>query len=162
MTARGHRLLLVVVCALMTSLLAGCAASGLSFFKDERVSIRAPGDNARVRLPVQVSWESSGFDGQYAVFFDRSPIRRGRDLLSLVPDTDPCRAEESCPTPQWLAQRDIYVVDGTELAVNALPDRRGNKRSEDRHQLTIVLLNREGRRVGEGAFVREFIVERED
>ena len=45
--------------------------------------------------------------------------------------------------------------------IDALPDRRANNRAKDRHDLTIVLLDGDGRRSGESAFTKEFIVERE-
>lgn len=143
------------------ALLPGCAFSGLSFVQDERVKIVEPTANATVSLPFEVQWSVEDFDGTFVVFFDRSPMRPDRPLLSLVPDGDPCRVAPDCPGPAWLASRGVYVTAEPALVVDALPDRRSTNRSKDRHELTIVLLDPQGQRVGEAAFVREFIVERE-
>ena len=145
----------------MVAVLPGCRASGLAFFEDKRVEIVAPAENATTSLPIDVRWTAKGYDGYFGVLFDRSPMAPNRPLLSLVPDDDPCRQQDVCPTPEWLAERFIYVTDRTQLRVDTLPDSRNNDRSKDRHQVTIVLLDQDGRRVGESAFVNEFIVERD-
>lgn len=150
-----------VATALATLLVSGCAVQGLSFVQDTRVQVIAPRPNETVRLPFAVRWSAADVDGSFAVFFSRSPIRPGQTLRSLVPENDPCRREPRCPDAAWLADRDVYIVDGTSLRVERLPDRRNTNRASDRHDVTIVLLDSEGRRVGESAFTREFIVHRE-
>ena len=142
--------------------LSGCAINGLSFQQDKRISIIQPADNAEMPLPLEVTWTAQDFDGYYAVFFDRSPMKPGQNLQSLVPENDPCRAREVCPDAAWLADRNIYVTDATTLQVAQLPDRRDNNRSKDRHEMVIVLLDPTGARIGESAFTNEFIIERED
>lgn len=137
-----------------------CAVNGLSFLEDNRVKIRSPKTNETVTLPFTLSWEAEDVDAVFVVFFDRSPMRPNQTLRSLVPERDPCRVEPDCPDTQWLADRNIYVVDGTRLEVEHLPDRRDNNRAKDRHDVTIALLDND-RRSGESAFTREFIVERE-
>lgn len=143
------------------ALTSACAVSGLSFVADTRVEIVVPAENAEVALPFELAWTVEDFDGSFAVFFDRSPMRPGQGLRSLVPDGDPCRAERDCPDADWLAEREIYVTDTNHLVVDSLPDRRDTDRSKDRHDVTIVLLDQHGNRSGEAAFTREFIVERE-
>lgn len=137
--------------------LSGCAASGLSFEQDDRVSIRTPSGKDRATLPLQVSWDARGYDGYVAVFVDGTPMRPNRGLLSLVPEDDPCRKRSVCPDAKWLADRHIFITKGTSVVVPKLPERRGS----DRHDVTIVLLNEDGTRNGESAFVREFVVERD-
>ena len=149
-----------MACALL--LLAGCATEGLAFVRDDRVTIDEPDDNQTVRLPFVVRWTASDYDGRFVVFFDRSPMRPNQSLRSLVPEDDPCRTEPDCPDEQWLEDRNIYVTNASPLRVERLPDERDNDRAKDRHELTIILLDETGRRSGESAFVREFIVERED
>ena len=144
---------LVLACALLS----GCAASGLSFRQDERISIRAPGNGESVSLPLEVSWNARDYDGYFAVFIDGTPMRPNQGLLALVPEDDPCRARSVCPDADWLADRRIYVTKETSLVIPTLPERGGN----DRHDLTIVLLDEDGTRNGESAFVREFVVERD-
>lgn len=138
-----------------------CAVNGLSFVADTRVAIVQPVENAEVSLPFTVEWTAEDIDDTYAVFFDRSPMRPNQSLLSLVPEGDPCRAERDCPTADWLAGRNIYVTSDTSIEIETLPDLRNNNRSKDRHEVAIVLLNADGRRVGELAVTREFIVERD-
>jgi hypothetical protein len=142
-------------------LASACAVSGLSFVADTRVKIHEPEENEKVTVPFTVDWTVDDYDGLFVVFFDRSPMRPGQDLRSLVPEGDPCRVEPNCPDAAWLADRNIYVTDANTLVIEALPDRRDTNRAKDRHDLTIVLLDRDGRRSGESAFTKEFIVERE-
>lgn len=141
-------------------LLPACAVRGLSFVTDDRLKIVDPKQNATVSLPFEVTWTVKNYDGLFAVFFDRSPIRPNQTLRSLVPSDDPCRSESSCPDADWLADRNVYVTDGTGVVVDRLPDRRDSDRSKDRHDMTIVLLDENGQRTGESAFTKEFIVER--
>lgn len=159
--SRTTRRLLVLgtVASVLTS---ACAVSGLSFVQDTRLKILTPRDNETVSVPFTVSWTVEDFAGSFVVIFDRSPMRPNQDLRSLVPEGDPCRAEPDCPDASWLADRDIYVTDANSVSIERLPDRRDNDRSKDRHDLTIVFLDEQGRRSGEAAFTSEFIVERED
>ena len=151
----------VVVLAVASFLFAGCAASGLSFRQDDRISIVTPADNDRVALPLEIRWTAEDYEGYVAVFVDGTPMRPGRGLLSLVPEDDECRARAQCPDSGWLADHRVFVTRDTSLVVERVPDRRGSSRGSDRHQLTIVLLDEDGTRRSEAAFVREFIVERE-
>ncbi len=162
MTARSRLAEALLAGVLLASLLSGCSTRGLSFVQDTRVRMNAPAQSATVRLPLRLHWEAWDFDGRFAVFVDRSPLRPGRTLDSLVAKDDPCRTTTRCPNDEWLAARDIYVVDGTSLEIPLLPDRRRDDGSQDRHQLTLVLLDRTGKRAGETAIVREFIVDRGD
>jgi hypothetical protein len=139
-----------------------CGANDLDYVQDDRVTITAPSTNDTVTLPFEVSWTVDDFDGTFAVFFDRSPMPRGRDLRSLVPrDDGVCRADPACPDADWLAARGIYVTDETHLTISALPDRRQTTRQKDRHEAIIVLLDENGERVRESAFIREFMVDRD-
>jgi hypothetical protein len=156
---RRPRRIWVVLAGLLAQ---GCAVSGLSFAQDRRVRIESPASNDTVELPFEVRWTARDFEGTFVVLFDQSPMRPNQELRSLVPADDPCRAEPDCPNPEWLAERDIYVTSETSVLIDDLPDERSSNRSSDRHQLTIVLLDGAGRRVGESVFVREFIVERDE
>lgn len=156
------RLRTVLTTAVAVLFVSGCAVNGLSFVRDTRVRILTPEANETVHLPLEIRWSAEDVDGKFVVFFDRSPMRPGQTLLSLVSKNDPCRAERDCPDIEWLADRDIYVTERTTLRVDRLADRRDTSRARDRHDLTIVLLDNEGRRAGESAFTREFIVDREN
>lgn len=124
-------------------------------------------------MPVELSWSvhdfsATGIDGTddsgrgaFAVFFDREPMAPGRDLASLAEDDNDCRPPE-CPNEAWFRQRFIFVTTETSVRVAALPDLRGRDSGLDRHEATIVLVNGEGRRIGESAFAREFYIGRTD
>ena len=152
---------LVMLCA-ASVVTSACGVRDLDYVQDDRVAITAPGTNDAVTLPFEVSWTVEDFDGRFAVFFDRSPMPRGRDLRSLVPrDDGVCRADPECPDAGWLAARGIYVTDETHLTISALPDLRQTSRQKDRHEVVIVLLDERGERVRESAFIREFMVDRD-
>lgn len=105
-------------------------------------------------------WEASSPPHRWAVFFDASPMRPGQTLRSLVPLGDPCLADAGCPDEKWLADRNVYVSSATRLTVQQLPDFRGENRSRDQHEVSIVRLDERGARVGESVFVREFEIHR--
>jgi hypothetical protein len=140
---------------------AGCGRE-LDFARDDRVSIVRPEENATVALPLELSWTAKDFSGRFAVFVDRSPMRPGQDVRSLVPREDEvCRANPACPDESWLSARGVYLTTSPSLVVRSVADKRSSNRQADRHEVTIVLIDEQGRRQGEGAFIREFRVARE-
>lgn len=158
---RSRRWSFIIVA--LTSLLSASCGRELDFYRDERVSITHPNENDTITLPLEVSWTAEDVEAQFAVFIDRSPMRPGQHLRSLVPrDDELCRADPGCPDLDWLAARGVYLTDDTELVIPSVPDRRSSDHQPDRHEVTIVLLDSDGRRLGESAFIREFLVDRED
>jgi hypothetical protein len=150
-----------VLAALLGSLtVSSCAVNGLSFETDDRISMSTPEENETVVLPFEVTWNVDDYDGRFIVFFDRSPMRPDQGLRALVPDDDPCRREPGCPDEAWLTEHRIFIVEGSSLSVEHLPDLRDSGRGEDRHDVTVVLLDADDERQGESAWTREFIVER--
>jgi hypothetical protein len=142
--------------------LSGCAVSGLAFREDERVDIVEPGDREATSLPVTIRWTADvdAVDGgpYFAVFVDRAPIRPGQSLRALADDT--CNRTAGCPDVAYLRDRFVYVTDELEVTVDVLPQRSGQRTSaDDRHEATVVLVDAEGRRVGEAAYTVEFTVE---
>lgn len=153
------RLALAALVSIVAPTLSGCGSTPLT--ADTRLTITSPAENAEVRLPFRVSWRAEGIEAaRVAVIFDRSPMAPGRPLLSLVGQHDPCRMQPECPDERWLSNNHVHVTDGAEVQVDVLPDRRRG-RTRDGHRLTIVLLDEHGRRVGESAFIRNFVVERD-
>jgi hypothetical protein len=148
--------LLVVLVALLPA----CGVSGLSFVQDERVTIDAPKDRSKVDLPLTVRWRAHDFDGTYAVFVDRAPQPPGRTLAWLLRDDKVCAARPGCPDATYLAERDIHPTTTTSITIDRLPDTTRDER-RDRHEVTIILLDRKGRRIGESAFTVEFEVARD-
>jgi hypothetical protein len=158
MTRAARMTLLSVMVAVLP--LAGCRTSGLQFRSDSAFDVVTPHENAMVALPFRVTWTPEGKPARYAVFFDRSPIAPGHTLLSLVPKLDPCRAQAVCPDATWLSARDIFVTSSTSVAVPALFDLTSGKRSTEAHEVIVVAIDAEGRRIGESAAIRNFRIER--
>jgi len=149
-----------VVLALAALVLPACGFANLNFVQDERVTILAPKDRALVELPVTVRWKAEDFDGTFAVFVDRAPVPPGRPLEWLARDDELCSTTPGCPSTEWFNSRNVYPTAATELTIADVP---ALSRDESRafHELTIVLLDRDGERVGESAFTVEFELDRE-
>ncbi len=157
-----------VVAALVVA--PGCGVRGLSFVQDDRVDIVAPDDLAEVRLPLTVDWDVEGFEvgegsGSFGVLVDRAPPPPGRTLEWLFRDDDLCRGPggaELCGDPQFLVDRGVHRTDASELVLGRVARRTGDDRRRELHEVTVVLLDAEGRRVGEGAWSVEFEIDDED
>ncbi len=158
--------------ALLLLILPSCAANGLAFREDERLTILAPEDRALVRPPVTVEWTVRDFEvtgptstarvdaGYFGIFVDRAPPAPGRTPESLFRDDRSCRPADGCPDREYLADRDVYTTTKTTFTVERLRqlDPSNQRRRRVLHDVTIVLLDGRGRRIGEGAFPAEFQV----
>ena len=156
-----RRIALLVAIA---SLVSGCGVSGLAFRQDDRLTFVTPDDRAEVTLPVTVTWEVDDFDvgdgaGSFAVFVDRAPQPPGKTLAWLARDDDSCRADDGCPGTDWFAERDVFPTTDTELTIERLPAATDGRR--ELHEVTVVLLDEQGRRVGETGWTLELQVERD-
>ena len=152
-------LVLTVLLALFTS---GCAVRGIAFREDDRLSFVSPGDRDEVTLPVTITWEVDDFDvpedGSFGVFVDRAPQPPGKSLEWLARNDNTCRPEDGCPDEEWFAQRDVFRTTETEHTIDRLPARSDDRR--ELHEITVVLLDADGRRVGETGWTLELQVER--
>lgn len=144
--------------------LSGCTVNGLAFREDHRVDIVTPEDRAEVVLPVTITWTADDIEAGagggpfFAVFVDRSPIKPGQNLRSIADDS--CNRTPGCPDLEYFRDRYVFVTDATSVTLDAVPRRSGQRTSaKDRHEATIVLVDAEGRRIGEAAFTVEFTVE---
>ena len=154
-------------------LLGGCAMSGLAFRVDDRLTIVRPAEREVVKLPVTVQWEIDDFEvtgadggadqasGYFGVFVDRAPQPPGQTVKWFAKDDDACRPADGCPDGEYLATRGVFTTRKTQFVVKTLPppptdqaDRR------EFHEVTVVLLDGSGRRIGESAFSIEFEVDR--
>lgn len=156
------RLALVLALALVAS---GCGVTGLAFRQDDRLSFVTPDDRAEITLPVTVRWEVEDFEvgegaGSFAVFVDRAPQPPGKTLDWLARDDDTCRTEDGCPDATWFATRDVFPTIEREVTIEQLPARSDDRR--ERHEVTVILLDEEGRRVGETGWTLEFQVARDE
>jgi hypothetical protein len=129
----------------------GCAVTGIAFRQDDRLSFVSPADRDEVTLPVTVSWRVEDFDvpedGSYAVFVDRAPQPPGHTLAWLARNDDSCRSADGCPDVSWFSQRDVFPTTDTELKIERLPASTDDRR--EMHEVTVVLLDADGVRVGE-------------
>lgn len=144
---------------ILAILLAACRFSGLSLEQDERVKVLAPPDRSEVSLPFELRWKIENYAGRFGVFVDRAPQPPEEGVAWLVRDDEDCRRQADCPTPEYLAALDVYVLSEASLRIEHVPeiDREG---PDAFHEATIVLLDDRGRRVGESAFSVEFRVKR--
>jgi hypothetical protein len=154
-------LLLAVALACASS---GCAVHGLAFDNDHRLQFVTPASRATVDLPVTIQWRApdvrrDGEDGRrFAVFIDREPVRPGQSLRAVGDEV--CKRTPGCPDASYLRDHFVYVTSQTSLTLTALPAAGGSRTGgRHTHQATIVLVDRQGRRTGEAAFRREFVVE---
>lgn len=167
----GSRLTVVILIVLA---LPSCGVSGLNFRQDERLTITAPGDRAKVDLPVTVEWRIDDFEvtgkdgsvrpdaGYFGVFVDRAPQPPEKTQEWLVRDDTNCRAAAICRDRDYLAQLNINSTTETSFVIERLPQPTSDaQRRREFHEVTIVLLNGRGERIGESAFVRQFEVDRE-
>lgn len=158
---------------------AGCSVSDISLAQDNGIVILSPTDSETVHQPFTVRWTGTPKAAEYAVFFDRSPMRAGGNLKSLVKRNDPlqsalnaangntvtpetCAQDPACPPASWLNARGVYVTNQLTLNVPSIPDLRSHtsKGIKDRHQVMIVPLTSSGRRIGQAVAVKPFIVYR--
>ena len=167
--------LIVAVAALVpaAACLGGCAwRPGLR--SDHRLTFVSPPAGAMVSGPVEVRWQiarsdfrPTRFDGShttrrgvFAVFVDRAPMPPGRDIDSLAAHDAVCVVSPGCPDGAWLADHGVYLTTRPALAFTALPVGSGRRAGAGRrrHEVTVVLLDGRGVRIGESAWTRVFYV----
>lgn len=171
----GSRLALMSGSVAFVLLLGACTLD-VAFTQDRRLHILAPEDRQTVELPFDVRWEVTGFtvtgpdqtDGEsddrgfFGLFFDRSPIAPGEDMRSVAADDESCLRTPGCPDQDYLNERNIYTTTDTVFTVDTIADTRPPERLEakDWHEVTIVLIDPSGERIGESAFSVRFVVRR--
>ena len=148
--SRRHVLLGVLGLALLAT---SCASGDLAFVQDERLEILEPPQRVKVTLPVTVRWRIEGFEstgedgrsdptaGSFAVFVNRTPVPPGEPLSWLAREDRRCKAIPGCPDEVYLADRNAY-------------------KGHETHEVTIVLLDGRGRRIGESAWHVTFFYDR--
>jgi hypothetical protein len=151
--------------------LSGCALNGLAFKQDQRLRFTQPSYRQKVHLPFTIRWtltdfELTGRDGQASenagsleVLFDTGPQPPGQGLRYFARNDPSCRASEGCPDQSYLAQRGIFTTTDDSLTVRHLPPAPGvdlSRGQPDIHDVTIVLLNGKGERIGESSWSTTF------
>lgn len=161
----------VVALILLALTLSACGVDGLNFREDDRLQFTSPEHRSTVSLPVTLRWDIEDFEvtgptdetepdaGYFAVFVDRAPQPPGESLSWLVRDDPQCVSDPDCPDGEDLAQLGVYPTDETQLTLDVLQDL--SQTNQRFHEVTVVLLDGHGRRIGESAFAIEFQVDRE-
>jgi hypothetical protein len=160
------RIRLPLVAALLATVLAGCGVRDLSFVEDNRVDITAPDARDAVRLPLTVQWTFEKFDvgpgrGSFGVFLDRAPQPSGHTLSWPFHDRTTCKGKaglQLCATKEYLANQRVFTTTEPQFTFNQVPRLTGSAKRRQFHEVTVVLLDRDGRRVGEGAWSVDFEV----
>lgn len=140
------RLVALAIAAVAATSLCGCQS--LLFRQDHAVTLTSPAQFATVSLPLRVTWTTASFrapdDGEYAVFVDRDPMPPGAGIDYFQPNN----------------RFDIYVQSQPYLVLqNLAPVLSGDPGEANHHDITVVLLDRDGHRVGETAAFTEFTVQ---
>ena len=156
----------------LIGMLGGCGLQGLNFLQDDRVTITSPAERSQVEPPVTIAWTVKNFEivgrdgsrredaGYFGLLLDRPPPPPGRTQEWLVREDQVCEADPECPNEEFLAQRGIHSTQETALQIESIPDPTPHLDRREFHQVTIVLLNGRGERIGESAFIVEFEVKR--
>lgn len=138
--ARGLLVLLLALTAL-------ACGRDLQFKRDDRIEVQHPENFAEVKEPVTVRWTARDFDpqtdGSFLVFVDRAPMPPGQTI-------------------EYFNRRNrdnIIASDRPQVTIEVLESRPAAPTVEqNRHFVTIVLVDTEGRRIGETSGSVEFDV----
>ncbi len=168
---RVARLRTCAVSAGLLLLASACAPNGLAFVQDKRLEIVSPKARTTVELPVTVRWRVEGFRitgpdgrtstdaGYFGVFVDTTPIPPGKTLAWVARDDPSCTSTPGCPDETYLADHRTYQTVETEITFDLLPFLDAHAGHEN-HEVTIVLLDGTGHRIGESAWYVTFVYER--
>lgn len=153
-------------------LVPACIPEGLAFVQDDRLEITAPEGHTEVDLPLTIEWEVEGFEitgpdgsseedaGYFGVFVDTTPVPPGENLEWIARDDRRCLSTPGCPDEVYLADRNVYSTTDTEFTIENLRDLETATGLET-HEVTIVLLDGTGHRIGESAWYVTFFYQRE-
>jgi hypothetical protein len=157
MSGRGARGMGAAALVAVAGLLSSC---DLTFSASHEVAVVSPTQEQLVSLPVVFRWSSTArADRYFAVFVDRAPIAPGQSLLAVA--SPACRRTPGCFDVAYLAQHDVFVTSSHTLKLDQVPSPSTallTTQAPGVHQATIVVLDGEGRRVGESATTVEFRV----
>lgn len=153
-------------------MLTGCVSQGLAFQVDDRLTITDPKARADVKLPVTVRWNIKDFTvrkgdgagggrsaGYFGVIVDGTPQPPGKPLSWFARKDRSCRSGDGCPDAEYLAARGLYSTTDMSLTFEQLP-RPSDSNKKERHNVTVILLDPAGKRIGESAFNVEFTLRR--
>ena len=168
-----RRAVAMLAAACCLSLVSACAPQGLAFRVDDRLTITSPKDRAVVSLPLTVEWTIRDFtivepgqppqgdqSGYFGVFVDQAPQPPGKKLSWVARKDRTCRPADGCPDAEYLAARHIFSTTDTHITFEQLPRPAESNKHKERHTITVILLDPDGRRIGESAFELDVTVDR--
>ena len=134
---------------------------GLDWKRNDAVIVLAPVPGASIaHPPIKVAWQApAGLIGpgrpadRFAVFVDTTPVRPGQRVMSVL-DRYCADQGTDCETEANLASDGIYLTTRPQLEIPTLP--LVNSAVKNEHQVTIVLLDKDDRRLGEAAWTTWF------
>lgn len=156
---------------LTATTLTSCSVEGLALEQDHRIEFVEPDYREKVTLPFTIRWSIEHFEitgpngeartdaGYVEVLFDREPQPPGEGVEYFARDDISCRQDDGCPDHRYLAQRQIFTTTNDYFTVRALPPAPGvqlDRGQADIHDVVLVLLDGQGRRIGESAWWNAF------
>jgi hypothetical protein len=154
--------------AAVVASVSGCGLAhlqDLNFRVDDRLHFVSPDARTTVQQPLSVSWAMSDFTvaapgsapasrdaGFFGVFVDRAPIHPGETLKAVGHGDPVCDRDAKCPDKAYLNSHYVFTTTATHLQLPRIPDLRGVKEKLQLHSITVVLLDTDGRRIGESAW----------
>ena len=137
-----------MACGLFAVLVGSGCQTQLLFRNDHRITITTPSSFANVHKPLTIRWVTRDFtapqDGHYEVFLDRDPQPPGESLHYFAGQS----------------LQFIWTVDTTSFRVPylPLPDPNAPQLEQEHHTVTVILVDTQGRRIGETSGFVEFYV----
>lgn len=131
----------LISCSLATLALTSLTscAEGLSFRRDDRLVITAPGDGELVSEPVLVEWKMSPRPANvrgFLVLVDRAPQPPGSTIEHFKVDN----------------RSNLYQTATLSVEIPALEaSTTGPKNRRNRHRIVVIALDAAGRRIGENS-----------
>jgi len=149
--------------------LGACAFQVSGFRLDQRLTFIAPHNYQVVSLPVTISWEIRDFTptarrssvptpgaGYFALFVDQTPIAPGQTMDAVAAGDNTCDIHMGCPNAQYLAEHQIYTTAKTSFSLQQVATLPNDPYKQQLHQVTIVLLNATGHRIGQSSWTIGF------
>ncbi|HEX4654895.1 MAG TPA: hypothetical protein VH274_04055 [Mycobacteriales bacterium] len=148
--------------------LTGCGLThlqDLNFRVDNRLHFLSPQDRSTVARKFTVSWTMRDFTiaapgsapatrdaGYFAVFVDKTPVKPGQTMKSLVSNDAACKLDPKCPDRARLADLGVFTTTNTSFRVTQVANVTGDKEKLQHHYVTVVLMDTSGHRIGESAW----------
>ncbi len=150
-----------VACAALTAIsTSGCGQfrlSGIDLTRDSSITF-ATDDHSDLSLPFHLTWrdDAAAAGRSYAVVVNRTPPPPGETLRWYAKGDRACLSSSTCPDDAYLLRKGVVRADAPAVDVRAVPIPAGRTDRRGLQTATVIVLDAEGRRVGEAAFTFEF------